>query len=61
MLEVDFKNLPQSRIEHEKRRHFVLVNSQHYVRYLIMNEANMMSMNHTSAAGSMSVSNTTMA
>ena len=44
-----------------ERTHFVLVDSQHYLRYLILDQENMVSFNSSSVLTNVDVSNSTMA
>jgi hypothetical protein len=44
-----------------ERTHFVLIDSQHYLRYLILDQENMVSFNSSSVLTNVDVSNATMA
>lgn len=53
--------LPRSRIVHNERTHFVLVNSRHTVRYLVLDDEHQVSFNSSSVLTSVTASDDAMA
>jgi len=46
----EYQQLPLSRVVNQERIHYVLANSQHYIRYLMLDENNHAFFNHSSIA-----------
>ena len=55
------QSLPRSRIVHNERTHFVLVNSRHSIRYLVLDDLNQVSFNSSSLLTSVTASDDSMA
>ena len=57
----DPKYLPRSKIIHNRRTHYVLVNSRHSIRYLLLDSQNHTFLNSSSALAEVKSSNISMA
>ena len=60
-LERPYWHLPRSRVVYGERTHYVLVNSQHHVRYLVLDGEGRASLNHSSVATQVRSTDTSMA